>query len=193
MLERVRSIRSSERRIYQQITDIFAECSMDYDWNSKTAKNFYANVQNKFHFAIAGMTAAEIVHKKSDHQKPFMGLKTWKSAPEGRILKSDVSIAKNYLVEEEIKKLERVVSGYFDYIERLLENRTALTMEGLAESVNKFLDFNEYRVLEGFGTISHQVAKNKADAEYEVFNKTQKIESDFDRFAKQIEMKSAHD
>ncbi len=193
MLERVRSIRSSERRIYQQITDIFAECSMDYDWNSKTAKNFYANVQNKFHFAIAGMTAAEIVHKKADHQRPFMGLKTWKSAPKGRILKSDVSIAKNYLVEEEIKKLERVVSGYFDYIERLLENRTALTMEGLAESVNKFLDFNEYRVLEGFGTISHQVAKNKADAEYEVFNKTQKIESDFDRFAKQIEMKSAND
>ncbi len=187
MLERVRSIRSSERRIYQQITDIFAECSVDYDWNSGTAKNFYANIQNKFHFAIAGMTAAEIVHKTADHQKPFMGLKTWKSAPKGRILKSDVSIAKNYLVEKEIKKLERVVSGYFDYIERLLENRTALTMAGLAESVNNFLGFNEYRILDGLGTVSHQVAKNKAESEYDEFNKTQKIESDFDRFARQIE------
>ncbi len=187
MLERVRSIRSSERRIYQQITDIFAECSVDYDWNSEAAKNFYANVQNKFHFAIAGMTAAEIVHKTADHQKPFMGLKTWKSAPKGRILKSDVSIAKNYLVEEEVKKLERVISGYFDYIERLLENRTALTMAGLAESVDKFLGFNEYRILDGFGTIPHQVAKNRVEAEYDEFNKTQKIESDFDRFARQVE------
>ena len=193
MLERVRSIRASERRIYQQITDIFAECSMDYDRNSAVSRTFYATVQNRFHFAIAGMTAAEIVHEKSDHHKPFMGLKTWKGAPMGRILKSDASIAKNYLPEEAIKNLERAVSGYFDYIERLLENRNALTMAGLSESVNKFLEFNEYRILEGKGSISHQAAKEKAEAEYDQFNKTQKIESDFDRFVKQLEARNEQD
>lgn len=193
MLERVRSIRSSERRMYQQITDIFAECSLDYDRNSEVSRDFYATVQNKFHFAIAGMTAAEIVHEKADHQKPFMGLETWKGAPNGRILKSDTSVAKNYLPEEEIKKLERAVSGYFDYIERLLENRTALTMAGLAESVNKFLEFNEYRMLEDKGSISHRAAKEKAGSEYDQFNKTQNIESDFDRFVKQLKVKNGPD
>ena len=186
LLERVRSIRTSERRIYQQITDIFAECSIDYDAKSDLSKHFYAMVQNKFHFAITGQTAAEIVYSKADKKKPFMGMQTWKNAPDGRILKSDTIIAKNYLLEEEIKKLERTVSGYFDYIERLIENRTTLTMEKLAESVNKFLTFNEYKILEGKGKISHIQAEKRAFAEYDDFNKTQKIESDFDREIKKL-------
>ncbi len=164
LLERVRSIRTSERRIYQQITDIFAECSIDYDPASDITKTFYAMVQNKFHYAITGQTAAEIIHSNADKDKPFMGMMTWKNAPNGRILKSDTVIAKNYLKEEEIKKLERSVSGYFDYIERLIENRTTLTMEGLADSVNKFLEFNHYKVLEGKGLISHKDAELKAFA-----------------------------
>lgn len=147
LLGRVRSIRASERRIYQQITDIFAECSIDYNPKADFTKNFYAMVQNKFHFAITGQTATELIHSKADKDQPFMGLSTWKNSPKGRILKSDAIIAKNYLEEEDIKKLEGTVSGYFDYIERLIENRTTLTMERLAESVNKFLEFNEYKVL----------------------------------------------
>lgn len=186
LLERVRSIRTSERRIYQQITDIFAECSIDYDAKSDLSKNFYAMVQNKFHFAITGQTAAEIVYSKADKEQPFMGMQTWKNAPDGRVLKSDAIIAKNYLLEEEIKKLERTVSGYFDYIERLIENRTTLTMEKLAESVNKFLAFNEYKILEGKGKISYIQAEKRAFAEYDDFNKTQKIESDFDREIKKL-------
>lgn len=184
LLERVRSIRTSERRIYQQITDIFAECSIDYDPYSVITKNFYAMVQNKFHFAIAGKTAAEIVHSKTDKTKPFMGLTNWRNAPKGRILKSDTTIAKNYLAENDIKKLERTISGYFDYIERLIENRNAFTMSELAESVNKYLDFNEYKILEGKGKISHSDAELKAFTEYDDFNKTQKIDSDFDRVVK---------
>ena len=186
LLERVRSIRASERRIYQQITDIFAECSIDYDPKSDITKTFYAMVQNKFHYAITGQTAAEIIYSKADKTKPFMGMSTWKNAPDGRILKSDTVIAKNYLPEDDIKKLERTVSGYFDYIERLIENRTTLTMEKLAESVNKFLEFNEYRVLDGKGKIAHKDAEQKALAEYEDFNKIQKIESDFDREIKKL-------
>jgi len=190
LLERVRSIRASERRIYQQITDIFAECAIDYDRHADITKAFYAMVQNKFHYAISGHTAAEIIHAKADRNQPHMGLQTWKNAPDGRVLKSDSTIAKNYLSADEIKKLERAVSGYFDYIERLIENHTRLTMEGLAESVDKFLSFNEYKVLEGKGNISHQQAKDKAHAEYDAFNKTQVIESDFDRFAKSLEEKA---
>jgi len=186
LLERVRSIRSSERRIYQQITDIFAECSIDYDPQSKITKNFYATVQNRFHFAISGRTAAELIHAGADRKKRNMGLSTWKNAPDGRILKSDTTIAKNYLSEEDIKKLERTVSGYFDYIERLIENHTTFTMEALAESVNKFLEFNEYKVLEGKGSISHKQAEQKAHEEYDTFNKTQHIESDFDRFVERM-------
>lgn len=181
LLERVRSIRSSERRIYQQVTDIFAECSLDYDVNSETSKIFYAKVQNKFHFAITGQTAAEIIYSKADKNSPYMGLMTWKNAPAGRVLKSDTVIAKNYLSEEDIKKLERSISGYFDYIERLIENEATLTMQILAESVNSFLEFNHYKVLDGKGKISHADAKFKAHAEYDEFNKVQKIESDFDR------------
>lgn len=182
LLERVRSIRASERRIYQQITDIFAECSIDYDSQSDITKNFYAMVQNKFHYAISGRTAAELIHEGADCTKKNMGLATWKNAPDGRILKSDTTIAKNYLAEEDIKKLERAVTGYFDYIERLIENHATLTMESLAESVNKFLEFNEYRVLEGKGSVSHKQAEQKAHEEYEEFNKTQRIDSDFDKF-----------
>lgn len=186
LLERVRSIRASERRIYQQITDIFAECSIDYDPNSEITKNFYSMVQNKFHYAITGKTAAEIIYEEADKAKPFMGLKTWKNAPKGRILKSDTAIAKNYLTVTEIKKLERTISGYFDYIERLIENRRIFTMEELAESVNRFLEFNQYKILDGKGKVSHKEAEQKAFTEYDEFNKTQEIESDFDREVKKL-------
>ncbi|MBU2018668.1 MAG: virulence RhuM family protein [Bacteroidetes bacterium] len=186
LLERVRSIRASERRIYQQITDIFAECSIDYDPNAEVTKNFYAHVQNKFHFAITGKTAAEIIYHQADHNKKNMGLQTWKNAPNGRVLKSDTSIAKNYLQEKEIKQLERTVSGYFDYIEGLIERENTFTMEGLAESVNKFLDFNQYKVLKGLGKIRKEQAEHKASEEYDVFNKTQKIISDFDKEIKKL-------
>ena len=190
LLDRVRSIRASERRIYQQVTDIFAECSIDYDPKSEITKNFYALVQNKFHFAITGKTAAEIIYLKADSSKPQMGLTTFKNAPDGRILKSDIEIAKNYLEEKEIKQLERTVSGYFDYIENLIERQNTFTMEGLAESVNKFLNFNEYKVLEGFGKVSHQQAIKKAAKEYDTFNKTQKINSDFDKQIKALQQKN---
>lgn len=184
LLERVRSIRASERRIYQQVTDIFAECSIDYDPNSTITKEFYATVQNKFHYAITGKTAAEIIFLNADSNKENMGLTTWKNAPDGRILKSDTNVAKNYLQENQIKQLERTVTGYFDYIEGLIERENTFTMEQLALSVNKFLEFNEYRVLDGPGKKSKKQAENKAFAEYDKFNKTQKIESDFDKMVK---------
>lgn len=187
LLERVRSIRASERRIYQQITDIFAECSVDYDPKSETTQNFYAHVQDKFHFAITGHTAAEIIYLKANAEKPLMGMMTYKNAPDGRVLKSDAAIGKNYLQEDEIKKLERTVTAFFDYIERIIENRTTFTMEGFAESVNRFLEFNEYRVLDSYGSVSRKKAEEKAFAEYDKFNKTQRIESDFDKAVKQIE------
>lgn len=186
LLERVRSIRASERRIYQQITDIFAECSIDYDPKAEITKNFYAMVQNKFHFAITGQTAAEIIYKNANAKKENMGLTTWKNAPEGRILKSDTTIAKNYLQEKEIKQLERTVTGYFDYIENLIERENTFTMEGLANSVDKFLNFNEFKILEGKGTKSHGQAISKAGKEYDQFNKTQKIISDFDKQIKKL-------
>jgi hypothetical protein len=186
LLERVRSIRASERRIYQQITDIFAECSIDYDSQSEITKNFYAMVQNKFHFAITGQTAAEIIHKNADADKENMGLTTWKNAPGGRILKSDTAIAKNYLSEKEIKQLERTVTGYFDYIEGLIERENTFTMKRLALSVDKFLNFNEFKILEGKGKISHKTAGEKAATEYDQFNKNQKIISDFDKEIKKL-------
>ena len=186
LLERVRSIRASERRIYQQITDIFAECSRDYDPKSETTRLFYAHVQDKFHFAITGHTAAEIISLKADASKPLMGMKSYKNAPGGRVLKSDSLVAKNYLSEEEIKKLERAVSAFFDYIEGIIERRNTFTMESFAESVNKFLSFNEYQILEGYGSVSRKQADQKAIAEYEKFNKQQRIESDFDRAVKKL-------
>jgi hypothetical protein len=186
LLERVRSIRASERRIYQQITDIFAECSIDYDPKSETTRLFYAHVQDKFHFAITGHTAAEIISLKADASKPLMGMSTYKNSPQGRVLKSDSTVAKNYLKEDEIKKLERAVAAFFDYIEGIIERRNTFTMESFVESVNKFLAFNEYKILEGYGTISRQQAEQRAFAEYEKFNKQQRIESDFDREVKKL-------
>ena len=186
LLERVRSIRASERRIWQQITDIFAECSIDYDKNSPVTHDFYAMVQNKFHFAIVGQTAAEIVYTKADRTKENMGLTTWKNAPDGRILKSDVGIAKNYLDEKQIRQLERAVTGYFDYIEDLIERENIFTMEEFAASVNEFLAFRRYDILKDKGSVSKQTALKKAEAEYEAFNKTQKITSDFDKEVKKI-------
>ena len=193
LLERVRSIRASERRVYQQITDIFAECSVDYDAKSDTTRLFYAHVQDKFHFAITGHTAAEIITQQADASKPLMGMNTYKNAPSGRVLKSDTVVAKNYLNEADIKKLERAVGAFFDYIEGIIERRNTFTMEAFAESVNKFLVFNEYQVLEGYGKISRKQAEQKAFAEYEVFNKQQKIESDFDREMKKLLGKKGED
>lgn len=181
LLERVRSIRASERRIWQQITDIYAECSTDYDKNSPTTHDFYAMIQNRFHYAITGQTAAEIIYSKADHTKDHMGLTTWKNAPDGRVLKSDVSIAKNYLQEKEIRQLERAVSSYFDYIENQIERHNAFNMKQFAASVNKFLTFNDYQILPDKGKISAAQAKKKAEEEYDVFNKTQRIDSDFDK------------
>lgn len=181
LLERVRSIRASERRIWQQITDIYAECSIDYDKNAPTTHDFYAMVQNRFHYAITGQTAAEIIYTKADHTKDRMGLTTWKNAPNGRILKSDVTVAKNYLQEKEIRQLERAVTSYFDYIEGQIERQNAFTMEQFAASVNKFLTFNDYRILPDKGRISAAQAKAKAESEYDIFNKTQRIDSDFDK------------
>ena len=186
LLERVRSIRASERRVYQQLTDLFAECSIDYDPTSQITKTFYATVQNKFHYAITGKTAAEIVYQKANKDHPFMGLKTWKNAPHGRILQSDTTIAKNYLDQQEIKKLERTISSYFDYIENQLEMEKTFTMEELSQSINKFLDFNDFEILDGKGTISQTQAQKKARNHYQEFNKTQVIESDFDREVKQL-------
>ncbi len=186
LLQRIRSIRASERRVYQQITDIFAECSIDYDRNSDITKNFYAIIQNKFHFAITGKTAAEIIYQNVDSREENMGLMNWKHSPDGRILKSDVIVAKNYLSEKEIQQLERTVTGYFDYIEGLIERENTFTMESLAKSVNRFLEFNEYKILEGKGKIAKIAADKKAVSEYETFNKTQKIISDFDKEIKKL-------
>ena len=181
LLERVRSIRTSERRIWQQITDIYAECSTDYDKNSPTTHDFYAMIQNRFHYAITGQTAAEIIYTKADHTKEHMGLTTWKNAPDGRILKSDVCIAKNYLQEKEIRQLERAVTGFFDYIEDLIERENTFNMEQFSASVNEFLTFRRYQILPDKGMISAAQAKQKAEEQYDIFNKTQRIDSDFDK------------
>lgn len=186
LLERVRSIRASERRIYQQITDIYAECSIDYDRQSPTTNDFYAMIQNKFHYAITGKTAAEIIYSNADHTKEHMGLTTWKNAPDGRILKKDVSVAKNYLSQDQIRRLERTVSGYFDYIEDLIERENTFTMEEFANSVNEFLAFRRYDILHDKGKISNKAAIGKANEEFEVYNKNQKIFSDFDKEIKKL-------
>lgn len=181
LLERIRSIRTSERRIWQQITDIYAECSTDYDKNSPTTRDFYAMIQNRFHYAITGQTAAEIIYSKADHTKDHMGLTTWKNAPDGRVLKSDVSIAKNFLQEKEIRQLERAVTGFFDYIEDLIERENTFNMAQFSASVNEFLTFRRYQILPDKGKISAAQAKKKAEEEYDIFNKTQRIDSDFDK------------
>ena len=187
LLERVRSIRASERRIWQQITDIFAECSIDYDKDSDITYRFYATVQNKFHYAITGKTAAEIVYDAADHTKEHMGLTTWKNSPDGRILKSDTVVAKNYLDEKEIRQLERTVTGYFDYVEDLIERENTFTMQEFADSINEFLEFRRYNILRDNGKVSHRQALDKAYSEYEIFNVTQVIESDFDKVIKGLE------
>ena len=181
LLERIRSIRTSERRIWQQITDIYAECSTDYDKNSPTTRDFYAMIQNRFHYAITGQTAAEIIYSKANHTKDHMGLTTWKNAPDGRVLKSDVSIAKNFLQEKEIRQLERAVTGFFDYIEDLIERENTFNMAQFSASVNEFLTFRRYQILPDKGKISAAQAKKKAEEEYDIFNKTQRIDSDFDK------------
>ena len=186
LLERVRSIRASERRIWQKVTDIFAEISSDYDKDSPVAHQFYANVQNKFHYAITGQTAAEIISSHADHTKPHMGLTTWKHSPNGRILKSDTQVAKNYLDEKQIRRLERNVSSYFDYVEVLIEIHETFTMSQFANSIDRFLEFRDYKVLQGYGNISMANAKKKASDEYTIFNKTQKITSDFDKQTKKL-------
>ena len=185
LLRRVRSIRASERRIYQQVTDIFAACAIDYDAQSPITRDFFGTIQNKFHYAITGQTAAEIIHNHADATKDHMGLTTWESGPEGRIYKKDVIIAKNYLSVEEIEQLERTVSSFFDYIERSIERHETFTMKAFIESVDKFLDFNEYQILRNKGLISMTQAQKKAVSEYEVFNTQQKVISDFDRFVKE--------
>ena len=181
LLEKVRSIRASERRIWQQITDIYAECSFDYDRKSPTTREFYQMVQNRFHYAITGQTAPEIIYTRADHTRDHMGLQTWKNAPDGRVLLSDAKIAKNYLPEMEIRRLERAVSGYFDYIEDLIERENAFSMEQFAASVNEFLTFRRYALLPDKGKISREEADQKAEEEYKLFNPTQKIDSDFDK------------
>ena len=186
LLERVRSIRASERRIWQKITDIFAECAFDYDKNSELTKSFFATIQNKFHYAITGQTAPEIIFSRADANIQNMGLMTWKNSPNGRILKSDTIIAKNYLNEKQIKQLERAVSGYFDYIEDLIEREIAFDMQSFIASVNEFLAFRKYDILEDKGSVSRKTAESKAFSEYDEFNKTQKINSDFDKFIKEI-------
>ena len=186
LLERVRSIRASERRIWLQITDMFQECSIDYDNNTEVTHEFYAMVQNKFHYAITGKTAAEIIDASADKTKENMGLTTWKNAPEGRILKSDVTVGKNYLEEKQIRQLERAVTGYFDYIEDLIERENTFTMTEFAVSINEFLTFRKYDILEGKGRISKKQADEKAKEEYDEFNKTQKINSDFDNQIKKM-------
>ena len=186
LLERVRSIRASEQRIWLQITEIFKECSIDYDSHSLEARRFFATVQNRFHFAINNQTAAEIIHARADHTKPHMGLKTWSNSPEGRVNKSDTTIAKNYLDEKELKSLERSVNSYFDYIEGQIERKKKFSMLELRQSVDKFLAFNDLPVLEGNGQVSKKQAEEKAHKEYEIFNKTQPIGRDFKKFLNEV-------
>lgn len=185
LLRRVRSIRASERRIYQQVTDIFAACAIDYDAQSPITREFFGTIQNKFHYAITGQTAAEIIHSHADATKDHMGLTTWESGPEGRIYKKDVIVVKNYLSVEEIEQLERTISSFFDYIERIIERRETFTMKAFIESVDKFLDFNEYQILTNKGLISMTQAQKKAVSEYKTFNTQQKVISDFDKFVKE--------
>lgn len=186
LLERVRSIRASERRIWLQVTEIFAVCSIDYDKNSIEARRFFASIQNLFHFAITGQTAAEIIYSRADRNKPNMGLTTWKESPDGRIYKSDIRVAKNYLEESQIRQLERAVNGFFDYIERQIELKQKLTMADMSEMVFKFLTFNDYKILQNKGTISRTQAFRKAYAEYDEFNKQQKLGTDFEEFVEEL-------
>ena len=185
LLDEIREIRASERKFYQKITDIYAT-AVDYSPTAAVSRDFFAMVQNKLHYAIHRHTAAEVIVERADHRKEYMGLTTWKNAPEGRILKSDVTVAKNYLSEQKIRQLERTVTGYFDYIEDLIERENTFTMEEFAASVNEFLSFRRYDILRDKGKVSRKQAQEKAEQEYDLFNKTQKIESDFDKEVKKL-------
>lgn len=190
LLERIKDIRASERRFYQKITDIYAQCSADYDSKSEITKNFYAKIQNKLHFAIHGETAAQIIHSRADHAKPYMGLSTWKNGPNGKILKSDTFVAKNYLNEDEIKKLNHIVSMYLDYAQLQASKHQLMTMEDWALKLDSFLSFNEMNILDNIGNISADFAKSFAQNEYEKYQKIQdKIyKSDFDQLHEQISL-----
>ena len=183
LLERIREIRASERRAYQKITDVFEQCSYDYDKNSETTKAFYAFVQNKLHFAITGKTAAELIYERADSEKPSMGLTTWKGAPDGKILKRDIGIAKNYLNEKELTRLNRLVTMFIDYAELMAEDGVLMSMQDWVDQTNQFLMNNRRKVLSGKGKVSHEAALKKAEKEYEVFRIKQDREyiSEFDR------------
>jgi hypothetical protein len=185
-LEKIRDIRSSERRFYQQITDIYSECSIDYDYNSEITKQFFATVQNKLHWAITKQTAAEIIVSRANHQKENMGLTTWKNSPNGKIRRSDVSIAKNYLTEDELKPLNRIVSMYLDYAEDQAEQGNVMTMKDWAEKLNAFLQFNQKEILEDAGKVTAAIAKEFAEKEYDKYKPIQDrlFESDFDKVIK---------
>lgn len=183
LLERIREIRASERRAYQKITDIFEQCSYDYDKNSEITKNFYAFVQNKLYFAVTGKTAAELIYERADSEKPAMGLTTWKDAPDGKVLKRDIGIAKNYLNEKELSRLNRLVTMFIDYAELMAEDEILMSMQDWVEQTNQFLINNRREVLDGKGKISHEAAMKKAEKEYEAFRVKQDKEyiSEFDR------------
>ena len=183
LLERIREIRASERRAYQKITDVFEQCSYDYDKNSEVTKSFYAFVQNKLHFAVTGKTAAELIYERADSEKPAMGLTNWKDAPEGKILKRDIGIAKNYLNEKELSKLNRLVTMFIDYAELMAEDEILMSMQDWVDQTNQFLLNNRRKVLDGKGKISRETAMQKAENEYKVFRVKQDREyvSEFDR------------
>lgn len=183
LLERIREIRASERRFYLKITDIYEQCSIDYNRDAEITKAFFKAVQNKLHWAVTGQTAAEIIAGRADSAKPHMGLQTWKNAPHGKVLKSDVTVAKNYLIEKEIKSLERIVSMYLDYAELQATRQVPMKMQDWVQKLDAFLTFNEYEVLEDAGRVSHEVAANLAVKEYERFRVTQDREyiGDFEK------------
>jgi hypothetical protein len=188
LLERIRSIRASERRFYLKITDIYEQCSIDYNPSAEITRSFFKTVQNKLHWAITGKTAAELIAERAQASQPNMGLKTWKNAPRGRIQKADVAVAKNYLEEGEIKALERIVSMYLEYAENQASRQIPMRMAEWIEKLDAFLKFNEYDVLANAGMVSHEVAKRLAEKQYETFDIAQdrSFESDFERASKKI-------
>ncbi|MBQ4650885.1 MAG: virulence RhuM family protein [Firmicutes bacterium] len=183
LLEKIREIRASERRAYQKIADIFEQCSYDYDKTSDITKAFYAFVQNKLHYAVTGKTAAELIHERADAEKPSMGLTTWKASPDGKILKRDVIIAKNYLSEKELMRMNRLVTMFIDHAELMAEDEVLMSMQDWADYVDDFLKYNRRNILENKGTVSHQQAIDKAAKEYEIFRirQDEEYESEFDR------------
>ncbi|PSJ72690.1 cell filamentation protein Fic [Sphingobacteriales bacterium UPWRP_1] len=188
LLERIREIRASERRFYQKITDIYEQCSIDYNKEADITQTFFKTVQNKLHWAITGKTAAQIIAERAKSSEPNMGLQTWKNAPKGKILKTDVSIAKNYLIEKEIKELERVVTMYLDYAENQAARQIPMKMADWVQKIDAFLQFNEYKILKDAGKVSHEVAKKLAEKEYGKYRVIQdkNFESDFDKEVKKI-------